>query len=124
MFGIFVFVQITLSTSGRDDDVFIDRLNYKYSTLILFVSSLTITVKILQSDHIQCWVSCTKKLSKVDKLSLTIGGLKPSFKFFCSNQLITTKYRYLNGLPCNCNYKKKSNLRGMRQKFKKSCLNQ
>ena len=48
--------KITLSTCGRDDDVFIDRLNYKYTTLILFVSSLTITVKILQSDHIQCWV--------------------------------------------------------------------
>ena len=48
--------KITLSTCGRDDDVFIDRLNYKYTTSILFVSSLTITVKILQSDHIQCWV--------------------------------------------------------------------
>ncbi|CAF0738406.1 unnamed protein product [Brachionus calyciflorus] len=48
--------KITLSTCGRDDDVFVDRLNYKYTTLILFVSSLTITVKILQSDHIQCWV--------------------------------------------------------------------
>lgn len=48
--------KITLSTCGRDDDVFADRLNYKYTTLILFVSSLTITIKILQSDHIQCWV--------------------------------------------------------------------
>lgn len=48
--------KITLSTCGRDDDVFIDRLNYKYTTTILFVSSITITVKILQSDHIQCWV--------------------------------------------------------------------
>ena len=48
--------KITLSTCGRDDDVFIDRLNYKYTTMVLFVSSLTITVKILQSDHIQCWV--------------------------------------------------------------------
>jgi hypothetical protein len=48
--------KITLSTCGKDDDVFVDRLNYKYTTLILFVSSITITVKILQSDHIQCWV--------------------------------------------------------------------
>lgn len=48
--------RITLSTCGRDDDVFVDRLNYKYTTLVLFVSSLTITIKILQSDHIQCWV--------------------------------------------------------------------
>ena len=48
--------KITLSTCGRDDDVFVDRLNYKYSTLILFVSSITITIKVLQSDHIQCWV--------------------------------------------------------------------
>lgn len=48
--------KITLSTCGRDDDVFIDRLNYKYTTSILFISSLTITIKILQSDHIQCWV--------------------------------------------------------------------
>ena len=48
--------KITLSTCGRDDDVFVDRLNYKYTTTILFVSSLTITIKILQSDHIQCWV--------------------------------------------------------------------
>ena len=49
--------KITLSTCGRDDDVFIDRLNYKYTTTILFVSSITITVKILQSDHIHCWVN-------------------------------------------------------------------
>ena len=48
--------KITLSTCGRDDDVFIDRLNYKYTTMILFISSITITVKILQADHIQCWV--------------------------------------------------------------------
>ena len=48
--------KVTLSTCGRDDDVFVDRLNYKYTTLVLFISSLTITVKILQSDHIQCWV--------------------------------------------------------------------
>lgn len=48
--------KITLSTCGRDDDVFIDRLNYKYTTTILFISSITITIKILQSDHIQCWV--------------------------------------------------------------------
>jgi hypothetical protein len=48
--------KIALSTCGRDDDVFVDRLNYKYTTTILFVSSITITIKILQSDHIQCWV--------------------------------------------------------------------
>ena len=54
--------KITLSTCGKDDDVFVDRLNYKYTTLILFVSSITITVKILQSDHIQCWVIYLKNL--------------------------------------------------------------
>ena len=62
--------KITLSTCGRDDDVFIDRLNYKYTTLILFVSSLTITIKILQSDHIQCWVGVCQSSGLHQILSL------------------------------------------------------
>jgi hypothetical protein len=49
--------RITLSGAGKEDDVFIDRLNYKYTTAVLFISSISITIKILQSDHIQCWVA-------------------------------------------------------------------
>lgn len=69
--------KITLSTCGRDDDVFADRLNYKYTTLILFVSSLTITVKILQSDHIQCWVDILLLFKKNKILNLSLKRFLP-----------------------------------------------
>ena len=48
--------KISLPVGGRDDDVFSDRLNYKYTSFILIISSFMVTYKILQSDHIQCWV--------------------------------------------------------------------
>jgi hypothetical protein len=48
--------KIALPVGGRDDDVFTDRLNYKYTTFILIIASFTITFKVLQYDHIQCWV--------------------------------------------------------------------
>lgn len=54
--------KISLPVGGRDDDVFADRLNYKYTTSILIVSSFVITYKILQYDHIQCWV-CVRNFS-------------------------------------------------------------
>jgi hypothetical protein len=50
--------KISLPVGGRDDDVFADRLNYKYTSFILIISGFTITYKILQYDHIQCWVRC------------------------------------------------------------------
>jgi len=54
--GFSTLPKVSLPVGGRDDDVFADRLNYKYTTVFLIVSSFTITYKILQSDHIQCWV--------------------------------------------------------------------
>ena len=54
--GFATLPKIALPVGGRDDDVFSDRLNYKYTSFILIISSFTITYKILQYDHIQCWV--------------------------------------------------------------------
>ena len=54
--GFATLPKISLPVGGRDDDVFSDRLNYKYTSFVLIISSFIITYKILQNDHIQCWV--------------------------------------------------------------------
>ena len=54
--GFATLPKVSLPVGGRDDDVFSDRLNYKYTSFVLIISSFIITYKILQYDHIQCWV--------------------------------------------------------------------
>ena len=48
--------KISLPVGGRDDDLFSDRLNYKYTSFILIMSSFIVTYKIFEFNHIQCWV--------------------------------------------------------------------
>jgi hypothetical protein len=49
--------KISLPVGGRDDDLFSERLDYKYTSFILIMSSFIATYKIFKFNDLQCLVT-------------------------------------------------------------------